>query len=136
MKEFYLEILTPSKKVFEGNNVLSVTLPGTAGEFQVLFNHAPIISTLEVGRIKVNIANEPEQIFAVSTGVVEVLHNKVLILVKSIENISEIDINRAEKAAERARKRLSEKHNQEIDVSRAEAALSRALNRIKLKSSY
>lgn len=135
MKEFYLEILTPSKKVFEGN-ILSVTVPGTVGEFQVLFNHAPIISTLEIGRIKIKTSNEPEQIFSVSTGVVEVLHNKVLILVKSIENISEIDVTRAEKAAERARQRLNEKHNHEIDALRAEAALSRALNRIKLKSSY
>lgn len=135
MKEFYLEILTPSKKEFEGN-ILSVTVPGTVGEFQVLFNHAPIISTLEIGRIKVKTADGPEQIFAVSTGVVEVLHNKVLILVKSIEKISEIDLPRAEKSAERARQRLHEKHNSEIDASRAEAALSRALNRIKLKSSY
>ncbi len=135
MKELYLEILTPSKKMFEGN-ILSVTVPGTVGEFQVLFNHAPIISTLEIGRIKIKTANEPEQIFAVSTGVIEVLHNKVLILVKSIENVTEIDVARAEKAAERAKQRLHEKHNNEIDASRAEAALSRALNRIKLKSSY
>ncbi len=135
MKEFYLEILTPSKKMFEGN-ILSVTVPGTVGEFQVLFNHAPIISTLEIGRVKVRPAEGPEQIYAVSNGVIEVLNNKVLILVKSIENVTEIDVTRAERAAERARQRLSEKHNQEIDASRAEAALSRALNRIKLKSSY
>lgn len=135
MKELYLEILTPSKKMFEGN-ILSVTVPGTVGEFQVLFNHAPIISTLEIGRIKIKTANEPEQIFAVSTGVIEVLHNKVLILVKSIENVTEIDVTRAEKAADRARQRLHEKNSQDIDASRAEAALSRALNRIKLKSSY
>lgn len=133
MKEFYLEILTPSKKVFEGN-VLSVTLPGTVGEFQVLFNHAPIISTLEIGRLKVKTADGQEMLYSVSNGVAEILNNKALILVKSIEDVTEIDVSRAEKAAERARKRLSEKHNQEIDFSRAEAALNRALNRIKLKS--
>lgn len=133
MKEFYLEILTPSKKVFEGN-VLSVTLPGTVGEFQILHDHAPIISSLEVGRMKLRSTSEVESVYAISNGVAEVLKNKVLILVRSIENIDDIDISRAEKAAERARKRLSDRNNPEVDVARAEAALQRALNRMKLKT--
>ncbi len=133
MKEFYLEILTPSKKVFEGN-VLSVTLPGTVGEFQILHDHAPIISSLEVGRMKLRSTSEAESVYAISNGVAEVLKNKVLILVRSIENIDDIDISRAEKAAERARKRLSDRNNPEVDVARAEAALQRALNRMKLKT--
>ena len=133
MKEFYLEILTPSKKVFEGN-VLSVTLPGTVGEFQILHDHAPIISSLEVGRMKLRSTSEAESVYAISNGVAEGLKNKVLILVRSIENIDDIDISRAEKAAERARKRLSDRNNPEVDVARAEAALQRALNRMKLKT--
>ncbi len=133
MKEFYLEILTPSKKVYEGN-VLSVTLPGTVGEFQILHDHAPLISTLEVGRMKLRTEKQGDSIFAISNGVAEVLKNKVLILVRSIENVNDIDLARAEKAAERARKRISDKGNPEVDVARAEAALQRALNRMKLKT--
>lgn len=133
MKEFYLEILTPSKKVYEGN-VLSVTLPGTVGEFQILHDHAPLISTLEVGKMKLRTEKQGDSIFAISNGVAEVLKNKVLILVRSIENVNDIDLARAEKAAERARKRISDKGNPEVDVARAEAALQRALNRMKLKT--
>lgn len=133
MKEFYLEVLTPSKKAYEGD-VLSVTLPGSAGEFQILFNHAPIISTLEVGRMKIKNATGEETVYAVSNGVAEVLKNKVLILVRSVENVADIDIERAEKAAERARKRLGDRADPDIDFTRAEAALERALNRLKLKA--
>lgn len=133
MKEFYLEILTPSKKVYEGN-VLSVTLPGTVGEFQILHDHAPLISKLEVGKMKLRTEKQGDSIFAISNGVAEVLKNKVLILVRSIENVKDIDLARAEKAAERARKRISDKGNPEVDVARAEAALQRALNRMKLKT--
>ncbi len=133
MKEFYLEVLTPSKKVFEGN-VLSVTLPGTVGEFQILHDHAPIISTLEIGRMKMRTESDGEKVFAISNGVAEVLKNKVLILVRSIENVDDIDLDRAEKAAERAKKRISDRSNPEVDLTRAEAALQRALNRMKLKA--
>lgn len=133
MKEFYLEILTPSKKVYEGN-VVSVSLPGTVGEFQILHDHAPIISTLDVGKMKIRTTADGESLFAISNGVAEVLKNKVLILVRSIENIKDIDLQRAEKAAERARKRISDRSNPEVDVARAEAALQRALNRMKLKT--
>ncbi|GJQ32935.1 MAG: ATP synthase epsilon chain [Ignavibacteriaceae bacterium] len=133
MKEFYLEILTPSKKVYEGN-VVSVSLPGTVGEFQILHDHAPIISTLDVGKMKIRTTADGESVFAISNGVAEVLKNKVLILVRSIENIKDIDLQRAEKAAERARKRISDRSNPEVDVARAEAALQRALNRMKLKT--
>lgn len=133
MKEFYLEILTPSKKVYEGN-VVSVSLPGTVGEFQILHDHAPIISTLDVGKMKIRTTADGESVFAISNGVAEVLKNKVLILVRSIENVKDIDLQRAEKAAERARKRISDRSNPEVDVARAEAALQRALNRMKLKT--
>ncbi len=133
MKEFYLEILTPSRKVYEGN-VLSVSLPGTVGEFQILHDHAPLISTLEIGKMKLRTEKQGDTIFAISNGVAEVLKNKVLILVRSIENVNDIDLARAEKAAERARKRISDKGNPEVDVARAEASLQRALNRMKLKS--
>ncbi len=78
----YLEILTPDQKVFSGD-ITSVQVPGTAGSFEVLTNHAPIISTLEKGEVKVRLAKD-ETIFKIDGGVVEVLHDKVIVLAESI----------------------------------------------------
>jgi F-type H+-transporting ATPase subunit epsilon len=74
----FLEIITPDKKVFSGE-VTSVTVPGTKGSFQVLNNHAPIISTLEDGKVKVR-TGQGVQTFDIKGGVVEVLKNKVIVL--------------------------------------------------------
>jgi F-type H+-transporting ATPase subunit epsilon len=76
-----LEIITPDKTVFSGE-VSSVHVPGTSGQFQVLKNHAPIISTLINGKVKVK-AENGTQIFDVKGGVVEVLDNKIIVLAES-----------------------------------------------------
>ena len=74
-----LDILTPEKKLFEGE-VNSVKFPGTNGEFEILNNHAPIISTLTKGDIRVlNIKNEKE-IFNINGGVIEIQNNKIIVL--------------------------------------------------------
>lgn len=74
-----LEIVTPDKKIFSGD-VKLVQVPGVSGSFEILNNHAPIISTLEKGKVKI-IENEgKEQIFEISGGVVEVLKNKIILL--------------------------------------------------------
>jgi len=130
MQAFNLEIITPAKLAFS-ESVKSVTVPGTLGEFQVLLNHAPLISTFEIGRIKVVKEDDSVLYYATGGGTIEVLNNKVLILADSIEPIEEIDLGRAKNALERARKRLSEERAS-IDVARAEAALARAMNRIHL----
>jgi F-type H+-transporting ATPase subunit epsilon len=78
-----LEILTPDKKVFEGEAV-SVTLPGTLGSFEILNNHAPIISTLNDGKLTIRISAKDETIFFVKGGVVEALNNKVTVLAEGI----------------------------------------------------
>lgn len=77
-----LELLTPDKKVFSGE-VISVQVPGTQGSFEVLKNHAPIISTLETGNVKVK-SKDGISIFRISSGVIEVLKNKVVILAESL----------------------------------------------------
>ncbi|WP_299248597.1 ATP synthase F1 subunit epsilon [uncultured Cytophaga sp.] len=78
----YLDILTPDQTVFSGE-ITSVQVPGTAGRFEVLINHAPIISTLEKGDVVIRIAKE-EKIFVIDGGVVEVLHDKVIVLAEAI----------------------------------------------------
>ena len=72
-----LEILSPDKKIYTGEIKL-VKLPGSKGSFEVLKNHAPIISTLEKGQIKVIDINNDIQHFEISDGVVEVLNNKII----------------------------------------------------------
>jgi len=77
-----LEILTPDKKVYEGD-VTAVTVPGTLGSFQILKDHAPIISTLEDGPVIIK-SNTGEETFNIKGGVVEVLENKVIVLAESV----------------------------------------------------
>ena len=78
----YLEIITPDKKVFEGEVTL-IQLPGSKGSFTILNNHAPIISTLEAGTVKVQDTSGKEQFFKINGGVVEQLSNKLVVLVES-----------------------------------------------------
>ncbi len=131
MKLINVEVITPSKSAYNAE-VVSVTVPGSKGNFQVLFNHAPILSSLEIGKIKIVEQNNDEKIFATGGGMIEVLNNRVLILVESFESADEIDVERAERALERAKERLAHKNDPNIDVARAEAALKRALNRLKI----
>lgn len=77
-----LEIITPDKKVFEGE-VSSVMVPGSKGRFQMLENHAAIVSTLINGTVKVK-TSAGEESFEVKGGVVEMLNNKVIILAESV----------------------------------------------------
>ncbi|MDT3697013.1 MAG: F0F1 ATP synthase subunit epsilon [Ignavibacterium sp.] len=134
MFELNLEIITPSKSAFNGE-IKAITVPGTKGRFQVLKNHAPIISTFEVGMIKVDLPDGKSDYYATAGGTIEVLDNKVLVLADSIEEVSEIDEERALKAKQRAEERLSAK-NSKINITRAEAALARANNRIQIKEKY
>ncbi len=126
-----VEVITPSKSAYN-SEVISVTVPGSKGNFQVLYNHAPILSSLDIGKIKIVEGDNREKIFATGGGMVEVLDNHVLILVESFESAEEIDVERAQRALERAKERLAHKNDPNIDAARAEAALKRALNRLKI----
>lgn len=77
-----LEILTPDKKVFEGE-VTAVTVPGVLGSFQILKDHAPIISTLEDGEVIIK-NNAETTTFVIKGGVVEVISNKIIVLAEGI----------------------------------------------------
>lgn len=133
MKELKVEIVTPSKIAFDGN-VKSITIPGTKGSFQVLFNHAPLMSSFEVGFIIIEDKSENSINFATSGGTVEILNNKVIVLAESFESKEEIDLRRAEEAHGRAKKRIKKESTEsKVDLDRAELALRRAINRIKLK---
>lgn len=129
--KFELEIVTPFRRVFSGR-VKSVVAPGFEGYFGVLARHAPYVVSIKIGEIKVD-TGEDVRYFATSGGFAEVLPNKVTILAETAEEASEIDVNRAEAALERARQRLKEGRKM-WDVERAQASLARALNRLKVAS--
>ncbi len=76
-----VEIITPDSTIFTGDNVGLIQLPGIDGSFEVLNNHAPLISVLKKGRIKlINKGEKEEQFFEINGGVIEVVNNKVLVL--------------------------------------------------------
>jgi F-type H+-transporting ATPase subunit epsilon len=131
MAELLLEIITPSKPFFKGN-IKSVTVPGSAGSFQVLINHAPIISTLEIGEIRIEFPDGSKKYYSIGGGTIEVENNQILILADSLETAESIDMERARKSAERARKRLANRSDKMIDVIRAENSLKRAINRMEI----
>ena len=119
MAELNLEIITPEKSVFK-DQIESVTIPGTIGSFQILKNHAPLISSFEVGLIKIK-KESNDSYYTTSGGTVEVNDNKVLVLADSIEKIDEINGDRAMEALVRAEERLKRKNEADVDEAAAAA---------------
>ena len=78
-----LSIITPDRPVFEGD-ITSVMVPGSAGSFEVLAGHAPIVSSLEEGKVIIRISKGEESIIRITGGVVEVIHNQVTVLAEGI----------------------------------------------------
>jgi F-type H+-transporting ATPase subunit epsilon len=128
-KTFLLEIVTPVRKVFSGQ-VLSLVAPGEDGYFGVLPRHAAMLSSLAVGHLKVE-TPEKTRHFAISGGFAEVLPSGVRILAETAEESSEIDVERAQQALQRAEERLKQSHK-EVDRERAQRSLARAENRLRI----
>jgi F-type H+-transporting ATPase subunit epsilon len=130
MSALYIDIVTPGGKVFSGE-IKSCTAPGADGEFCILENHTALLSALGIGIIKMESA-EGKKSLATSGGFLEVLDNRISVIVETAEWADQIDVARAKVAADRAKKRLEQK--QDVDIARARAALTRALNRLKVAS--
>jgi F-type H+-transporting ATPase subunit epsilon len=127
-KYLSLEIVTPEKVAYDGF-VQSFSAPGTIGSFQILYNHAALLSSLRIGEIKI-VDRKGEVIrFATSGGFVDVRNNRIVTLAETVERFDQIDVERAAAARDRALKRLSEKVA-DLDIPRARAALARAMNRL------
>jgi F-type H+-transporting ATPase subunit epsilon len=99
------EIVSQDRTVFTGD-VDIVVLPGAAGEMGILPKHAPVLTTLKYGIIKVRKGSD-EEVFTVAGGVAEVHPDLVTVLADRAENIQEIDVNRAEAARKRAQEYLA-----------------------------
>ncbi|MCA1757307.1 MAG: F0F1 ATP synthase subunit epsilon [Bacteroidales bacterium] len=80
----HIEIISPDKSFFKGE-IKSVTVPGRKGEFQVLNDHAPIISTMGAGQVTVNTGSDV-LLFDITGGVIEVLKNRIILLIEGTDN--------------------------------------------------
>lgn len=128
-----LSIVTP-EMTFLDEEVASLVVPGTEGYLGILSNHAPLITALKPGRIEYRDAADKIQFLAVSGGFLEVSNNVATLLAGTVEAADAIDIERAQIAYEREKKRLvsAGQGETDIDLPSVRAALERATNRIKV----
>jgi len=127
-KTFQAQLLTPEGSLFEGE-VEGVQVPGKSGNFLMLYNHAPIVSSLDVGRIIIKNPDSSETVYAVSGGFVEMNDNKLTMLAEKAEEASEIDVEEAKKLREEAKERLKDVS---LDREKAEKDLAIADNKLKI----
>ncbi len=128
-RSFHVEIRTPEQLIYEGD-VTSIRAPGVEGNFEILAGHLPFLTALDIGEIRIRESETP-QLMAISGGVFEVLRTGVTALVETAEWASEIDVERAENARERAQAELAA-NAPDLNHPQVEAALARAKNRIKV----
>ncbi len=127
-KQILLEIITPKKTVFK-EKVDVLEAPAVDGLIGILPRHAPLITALKTGVIRVK-QETNERYISVSEGIMDVKPDQVNVVARTAELPEEIDVERAKKAKERAKERLEESSSK-IDNARAEGALERAMARIK-----
>ena len=127
---YKLTVITPEKTVFD-EEVYSLIANGGLGYLEILTNHCSILSTLQPGKLIITRPNGERLLFAVSGGFLEVSNNIVTILADAIESPNEINLERAQAAAQRAEELLKAPEDR-IDIPRAKAALLRAKNRISI----
>ena len=122
------ELATPNRLVVS-EEVDEVVAPGLEGYFGVLPGHTSFLTSLQSGEVSYRVGRM-EQYLAVSGGFAEVRGDRMIVLADNAERPEEIDRDRAERARQRAERRLAGKTDEEIDYTRSLAALSRALTRL------
>ena len=122
-----LDIITAEKLVYS-DEVSSVVAPGSAGQLGILPNHAPLLTSLKPGELKVLKEGEESNI-AVSGGFLEVLQNVVTILADTAEHAEDIDFERAEAAMKRAQDKVNSSDS-DMDLEKAIQALKRSQARV------
>ena len=129
MSSIRLDIVTAERVVYS-EDVDVVVAPGIEGELGILPHHAPLMTILQVGELRVRKGGE-EFSLAISGGFLEVRPDRVIVLADAAERAGEIDIARAEEAKRRAEEQLSYRAPG-VDAAQAEAALRRSLIRLKV----
>jgi len=126
----HFEIVTPDRKLLS-EDVEYVGAPGINGEFGVLPNHIPFLSALGIGSLYYKKNGKKYYVF-IAGGFAEVSPQKVSVLAEVAEKAEEIDIERAQKAADKAAKRL-EQQKEKVDFARAQAQMARSLHRVRCR---
>ena len=125
-----LEIVTPERLAYS-DTVDSVVLPGSEGELGVLPHHAPLVSTLGVGELRIR-KDGVEESFAIVGGFLQVRPDKVVVMAETADMASEIDLEKAQEARREAERALESGYSEGVDLSTARAALQQALLRIRV----
>jgi F-type H+-transporting ATPase subunit epsilon len=125
-----LEIVTPERLAYS-DTVDSVVVPGSLGELGVLPHHAPLVSTLGVGELRIRKGGSEES-FAIVGGFLQVRPDKVVVMAETADLASEIDVAKAEEARREAERALEGGYQEGADLAAARAALQQALLRIRV----
>ena len=125
-----LEIVTPERLVYE-DEVDSVNVPGIEGELGILPHHAPLVSTLGYGELRIR-KGGAEESFAIVGGFLQVRPDKVVVMAETADLASEIDLERAQEARREAERALETGYHEGADLAAARAALQQALLRIRV----
>jgi F-type H+-transporting ATPase subunit epsilon len=125
-----LEIVTPERLAYS-DEVDAVVLPGSDGEMGVLPHHAPLVSTLGVGELRIR-KGGTEESFAIVGGFVQVRPDRVVVMAETADMASEIDLEKAQEARREAERALESGYHEAADLSAARAALQQALLRIRV----
>ena len=133
MENFPVHILAADEPFYEGP-CQSISVPTTTGMYGVLAHHTNVILAIVPGTLRYRCEGEDEKLAAVSAGLMKVENGEVLILVDSAERPEEIDANRAQRAADRAKEELLQKKSIQ-EYRMAQSNLARALSRLQVKSS-
>ena len=130
-----VEVVTPDGSVYVGEASM-VIVPGIEGELGFLPRHEPLVSLVKIGEARVQLPDGTWERFATGIGYVQVLFDKVLLVVDQAEQAGRIDVARAAAARKRAEERLALRGDPgaqaEVDFYKAEQALRRAENRLKV----
>ena len=126
----HLEIVTPERRAFEGD-VDEVVVPGSEGEMGILPHHAPLISLLGQGVLRLKTGGQVQE-FAIFGGFLQVRPDRVVVLAETADMASDIDLERAQRARQEAERVIEGGFVEPADLASARAALQRALIRIRL----
>jgi len=125
-----LDIVTIERLIYSGE-VDMVIVPGIEGELGILPHHAPLLTALKYGELRVR-RGDDEDSYAIGGGFMEVLPLQVTVMADTAERAEEIDLERAEHARQRAQERLLDQAQEDVDFSSATSSLQRSLTRIKV----
>jgi F-type H+-transporting ATPase subunit epsilon len=125
-----LEIVTPERLAFS-ESVDAVVVPGIEGELGILPHHAPLLSTLGIGELRIR-RGGTEESFAIVGGFVQVRPDKVVVMAETADLASEIDLERAQEARREAERALESGYQEGADLASARAALQQALLQIRV----